>query len=171
MDAGPPFQQRLSISAFPQGPLILWSFGLYFTISDFSISVFLPWYGLGTPNGTVSTIQNPQCLPALGRWYASFSPSARGKELPARGRSALPAPRRHSLRVLTDRFTDGNLIKGPYSLGPYPFTDKFDMAPLPLPFLISIVTHCSSSRVPLGFWSFAPFVNARTLTGSPFVNP
>ena len=30
---------------------------------------------------------------------------------------------------VTDRLTDGNLIKGPYSLGPYPFTDKFDMGP------------------------------------------
>jgi len=42
-------------------------------------------------------------------------------------------PRRHSLRLLTDRLTDGNLIKGPYSLGPYPFTDKFNMSPPPIP--------------------------------------
>src|SRR5439155_1592345 len=56
--AGPPFQ-RFSLSAFqlfPKVSLVLWSFGLYFTISDFSISVFLPWYGLGTPNGTVKIL-------------------------------------------------------------------------------------------------------------------
>ena len=50
---------RISVSALPplwivRGPVVLWSFGLYvyFTISDFSISVFLPWYGLATPSGT-----------------------------------------------------------------------------------------------------------------------
>src|SRR5438046_174590 len=34
-------------------------------------------------------------------------------------------------RLLTDRLTDGNLTKGPCSLGPYPFTDKFDWLPSP----------------------------------------
>src|SRR6266704_1936972 len=44
------------------------------------------------------------------------------------------------------------------SLGPYPFTDKFDMAPLPLPFLISIVIFAYGGPLVLRF----------NLSGPPF---
>src|SRR6266704_1526135 len=37
------------------------------------------------------------------------------------------------------------------SLGPYPFTDKFDMDPLPLPFLISIVIFAYGGPLVLRF--------------------
>ena len=39
-------------------------------------------------------------------------------------------------------------IKGPCSLDLYPFTDKFDMGPLPLPFLIAIVILIGVSFLP-----------------------
>ena len=71
-------------------------------------------------------------------------------------------------RLLTHRLTDGNLIKGPYSLGPYPFTDKFDMGPPELRIGREIRSYAQLFSSTRSFNSLSPPAVYSGLMMSPF---
>ena len=119
------------------------------------------WDSLGHPYGTVKILN--VCRPWDGG-TPHLAPKPGERNFQPAGAPLSPLLAGTPYAVLTDRFTDGNLIKGPYSLGPYPFTDKFDMAPLPLPFLISIVILvCVPFSVSV--WSRGPVVRCTATVG------